>query len=167
MKKWVCLLLCGLLILSLAACGTEKTDGRQDGDAQEAQPVNLKATAEEALKSLEGADVILFPEENAETIESLYPGLTTVATKQLVVYLPPVVGNACELVMAEAASPADAEHIRAIMQERVDTAANDTAYPDNAEGWKNNALVTVKGNDVVMAVLPDGVEMPAAFKAEF
>ena len=69
--------------------------------------------------------------------------------------------------MAEAASAADAERIRSILQNRVDAAANDTAYPENAAGWKNNAVVTVNGNYVVMAVLPDGVEMPAAFKAEF
>lgn len=61
MKKWVCLLLCGLLILSLVACGTEKSDGQQDGDAQEAQSANLKAAAEEALKSLEGTDNIIRP----------------------------------------------------------------------------------------------------------
>ena len=111
--------------------------------------------------------MILLPEENQETIESLYPGLTAVATKQLVVYLPPVAGNACELVMVEAASPADAETVRGILQNRVDSAANDTVYPDNAEGWKNGAVVTVNGNYVVMAVLPSGVEMPAAFKAQF
>ena len=72
-----------------------------------------------------------------------------------------------ELVMAEAASPADAETVRGILQNRVDSAANDTVYPDNAEGWKNGAVVTVNGNYVVMAVLPSGVEMPAAFKAQF
>ena len=145
----------------------EKADesGQSGGDTQ--QSVDLKKAAEDALKPLEGTDVVLFPEENAETLDSLYPGLTAVATKQLVVYLPPVVGNACELVMAEAASAADAERIRSILQNRVDAAANDTAYPENAAGWKNNAVVTVNGNYVVMAVLPDGVEMPAAFKAKF
>ena len=167
MKKWISLLLCALLVLSLAACGMEKADesGQSGGDTQ--QSVDLKKAAEDALKPLEGTDVVLFPEENAETLDSLYPGLTAVATKQLVVYLPPVVGNACELVMAEAASAADAERIRSILQNRVDAAANDTAYPENAAGWKNNAVVTVNGNYVVMAVLPDGVEMPAAFKAVF
>ena len=104
MKKWISLLLCALLVLSLAACGMEKADesGQSGGDTQ--QSVDLKKAAEDALKPLEGTDVVLFPEENAETLDSLYPGLTAVATKQLVVYLPPVVGNACELVMAEAAS---------------------------------------------------------------
>ena len=102
MKKWISLLLCALLVLSLAACGMEKADesGQSGGDTQ--QSVDLKKAAEDALKPLEGTDVVLFPEENAETLDSLYPGLTAVATKQLVVYLPPVVGNACELVMAEA-----------------------------------------------------------------
>ena len=49
----------------------------------------------------------------------------------------------------------------------MDNAANDTAYPENAPAWKNNSAVTVNGNYVVMGVLPEGVTLPAAFKAEF
>ena len=88
-------------------------------------------------------------------------------TKQLVVYWPPVVGFGCELVMVEVTNGADAETIRGILQQRVDNAANDTAYPENAPAWKNNSAVTVNGNYVVMGVLPEGVTLPAAFKAEF
>lgn len=168
MKKLLSLLLCAVMVLSLAACGGDKTpQNDNDQPSDPAQSVELKKVAEDAIASIDSEDVILLPEENHETIESLYPGLTAVATKQLVVYLPPVAGNACELVMAEAASPADAETVRGILQARVDSAANDTVYPDNAEGWKNGAVVTVNGNYVVMAVLPSGVEMPAAFKAQF
>ncbi len=140
MKKLLSLLLCAVMVLSLAACGGDKTpqnDNDQPGDT--AQSVDLKKVAEDAIASIDSEDVIL----------------------------PPVAGNACELVMAEAASPADAETVRSILQNRVDSAANDTVYPDNAEGWKNGAVVTVNGNYVVMAVLPSGVEMPAAFKAQF
>lgn len=168
MKKLLSLLLCAVMVLSLAACGGDKTpQNDNDQPSEPAQSVDLKKTAEDAIASIDSEDVILLPEENQETIESLYPGLTSVATKQLVVYLPPVMGNACELVMVEAASPADAETVRGILQARVDSAANDTVYPDNAEGWKNGAVVTVNGNYVVMGVLPSGVEMPAAFKAQF
>lgn len=171
MKKLLCMLLSVLLVLSLVACGgTEKVDQEPPvggDDAAQTQSVDLKAAAEEAIAAISSDDVVLFPEENPEAIESVYTGLTAVETKQLVVYLPPVLGNACEIVMVETANAADAETVRGILQSRVDTAANDTAYPENAEGWKNNAVITVNGNYVVLAAMPDGIELPAALKAEF
>ena len=69
--------------------------------------------------------------------------------------------------LVEVANSADTETVRSILQQRVDNAANDTAYPENAPAWKNNSAVTVNGNYVVMGVLPEGVTLPAAFKAEF
>lgn len=171
MKKWICMLLAAMMVLSLAACGeTEKdnpADPAGDDGAEQVQSIDLKAAAEEAIAAIASDEVVLMPEENTDAIEALYPGLTAAASKQLVVYLPPVVGNACEVVLAEAASSTDAETIRSILQKRVDDAANDTTYPENAEGWKNRAVVTVNENYVVMAVLPEGTELPAAFRAEF
>ena len=82
-------------------------------------------------------------------------------------YCPPVVGFGCELVTVEVTNGTDAATVRGILQKRVDNAANDTAYPENAPAWKNNSAVTVNGNYVVMGVLPEGVTLPAAFKAEF
>ena len=69
--------------------------------------------------------------------------------------------------MVEAESAADAEIVRQSFQARVDSMANDTTYPENTPAWKNNSAVTVNGNYVVMGVLPEGVTLPAAFKAEF
>lgn len=159
MKKWICLLLAALLALSLAACGGTKQDDadNKSGDEPGQQSVDLKQVAEDALAAISNDDVVLIPEENPEVIESLYPGLTAVETKQLVVYLPPVTGNACEIVMVETANAADAETVRGILQTRVDNAANDTSYPENAEGWKNHAEVTVNGNRVTLVALPESV----------
>ena len=70
--------------------------------------------------------------------------------------------KAGELVMVEVTNGADAETVRGILQQRVDNAANDTAYPENAPAWKNNSAVTVNSNYVVMGVLPEGVTLPAA-----
>lgn len=171
MKKWICMLLAAMMVLSLAACGeTEKdnpADPAGDDGAEQVQSIDLKAAAEEAIAAIGSDDVVLFLTENPDEIESVYAGLTAVETKQLVVYLPPVLGNACEIVMVETANAADAETVRGILQARVNTAANDTTYPENAEGWKNNAVITVNGNYVVLAAMPDGIELPAALKAEF
>lgn len=157
MKKGLTLLLALTMMFSLVACGAKEP----------VESVDLTAVAAEAAAVIESSGSVMFPEENPDMIESLYPGLTAVETKQLVVYMPPVVGFACEIVMVEAASEADAETVRGILQARIDTAADDTAYPDNAAGWKNNAQVFVNGTYVVLSALPDGVERTPAMKAEF
>lgn len=159
MKKLCCIVLTALLVLSLAACG--KATPQEDSKS-----VDLKQAAEDAIASL-GDEVVLFPVEDTAEIESLYPGLTAVETKQLVAYQPPVSGYGCELVMVEVANSADTETVRSILQQRVDNAANDSTYPENAPAWKNNAAVTVNGNYVVMGVLPEGMALPDAFKAVF
>ena len=159
MKKLCCIVLTALLVLSLAACG--KATPQEDSKS-----VDLKQAAEDAIASL-GDEVVLFPVEDTAEIESLYPGLTAVETKQLVAYQPPVSGFGCELVMVEVANSADTETVRSILQQRVDNAANDSTYPENAPAWKNNAAVTVNGNYVVMGVLPEGMTLPDAFKAVF
>ena len=157
MKKMLCLLLCAVTVLFLAACGKEAAP----------KEVDLKTAAAEAVAVVEAAGEVLFPEENPEVIESLYPGLTGMELKQLVVYLPPIIGFPCEIVMVEAADEDDAMEICAILQNRIDKAADDTTYPENAEGWKNSAEVYRSGPFVVMTALPAGVERTPAMKAEF
>ena len=171
MKKWICMLLAAMMVLSLAACGgnqnPQQENGTQQGDTQQnEQTVDLKQAAEDAIATL-GDEMPLFPVEDAAELEGLYPGLAAVETRQIVAYQPPVSGFGCELVMVEVASAAAGETVRGILQQRVDSMANDTTYPENTPAWKNNSAVTVNGNYVVMGVLPEGVTLPAAFKAEF
>ena len=171
MKKLICMLLATVMVLALAACGggsnTPAEDNKNDPQQDpQTQSVDLKQVAADAVAALGDEYPMLLVEDTAE-LESLYPGLTAVETKQLVAYQPPVSGFGCELVMVEVANAADAETVRAIFQQRVDSIANDAAYPENAPAWKNNSAVTVNGNYVVLGVLPEGTGLPAAFKAEF
>lgn len=169
MKKLLCVLLAAVMVLALAACGGNDTPAGDNSDPQQdpqTQSVDLKQIAADAVAAL-GDEYPMFPVEDADQLESLYPGLTAVETKQLVAYQPPVSGFGCELAMVEVTNAADAETVRAIFQQRVDSIANDTAYPENAPAWKNNSAVTVNGNYVVLGVLPEGADLPAVFKAEF
>ena len=170
MKKLLCVLLAAVMVLALAACGggngTPAGDSSDPQQDQQTQSVDLKQVAADAVAAL-GDEYPMFPVEDADQLESLYPGLTAVETRQLVAYQPPVSGFGCELAMVEVANAADAETVRAIFQQRVDSIANDTAYPENAPAWKNNSAVTVNGNYVVLGVLPEGTDLPAAFKAAF
>jgi len=156
MKKILCAVLCLMMVLSLAACG--KT--------AETQSVDLAKVCEEAVATLDSSEAPLFPETSEDMLYSLYPDLQGITLKQWVLYAHPVTGAPCEVLMVEVGS-ADVDAAKAAIQSRVDTAANDTFYTDNAEGWKNNAKVSVSGNYVVMAVLPEGAEWPAAFEAQF
>ena len=168
MKKLLCVLLTAVMVLALIACGGDKTaqEGEDPQQDPSAQVVDLKKTAEDAVAAL-GDAYPMFPVESAEELEGLYPGLAAVETRQVVAYQPPVSGFGCELAMVEVANAADAETVRAIFRDRVDGFVNDTAYPENAPAWKNNSSVTVNGNYVVLGVLPEGVDLPPAFRGEF
>lgn len=170
MKKLLCILLAAVMVLALAACGgNDAPAANGDNDPQQepqTQSVDLKQTAADAVAAL-GDEYPMFPVEDAEELEGLYPGLSAIETKQVVAYQPPVSGFGCELAMVEVANAADAETVRGIFQARVDDFANDTAYPENAPAWKNNAAVTVNGSYVVLGVLPEDTDLPPVFKAEF
>lgn len=170
MKKLLCVLLAAVMVLALAACGgNDAPAANGDNDPQQepqTQSVDLKQTAADAVAAL-GDEYPMFPVEDAEELEGLYPGLSAIETKQVVAYQPPVSGFGCELAMVEVANAADAETVCGIFQARVDGFANDTAYPENAPAWKNNAAVTVNGSYVVLGVLPEDTDLPPVFKAEF
>ena len=158
MKKVLSLVLALLMFFSLSACGK---------DTASAQNVDLQKVCDEAIASLDGTDAVFFPASGEDEIFSVYPDLKTIDCKQMVAYFHPILGAPCEVVMLEVENDTDVETAQAALQSRIDLAANDTFYTDNAQGWKNNAAVYVNGNYVVLSCLPDGVEKPAAFKAEF
>ena len=157
MKKMISLLLILAALCTLAACGQKS----------EAKSVDLQKVCDEAIASLEGTDAVFFPSSGDDELYSVYPDLKGIDCKQKVAYFHPVLGAPCEVVMLEVTNSADVDAAKDALQSRIDQAAGDTFYTDNAEGWKNNAQVYVSGNYVVLSVLPNGVDKPAAFKAEF
>ena len=157
MKRTICLILALVLTVALVGCGKKDTEAN----------VDLAKVCEEAVNSVtENSELVFFPAAEGE-IKMVYPDLDSIACKQLVAYFPPVMGASYEVVMAEVENSADVDKVKAILQGRIDTIVNDTSYPDNAAGWKAGAAVYVNGNYVVLSVLPEGIEKPAAFKAEF
>ena len=68
-------------------------------------------------------------------------------------------GYACETLLVEVAEDS-VDAAKAILQACVDSAANDTGYPENAALWQSNAQVQVQGNCLCMIALPDGYTIP-------
>ena len=54
----------------------------------------------------------------------------------------------------------DVDAAKAILQDRIDSGANDTGYPENAVLWQNNAQIQVQGNCLCLIALPDGYTIP-------
>lgn len=120
-------------------------------DKPSAAAVDLKAfVADLAAKHGENfaanADVVEFGMHN-----DMYPGISDVATNQLVIMQPMMGAVVCEIALAEVADAADVETVKAIFQTRIDTQVDGGAwYPESIEGWKNNSRIVTNGNYVMM-----------------
>ena len=93
---------------------------------------------------------------NANVVEfgmhnDLYPGVSDIATNQLVIYQPMMGAVVCEIALAEVADAADVDAMKAIFQSRIDAQVDGGAwYPESIEGWKNNSRIVSNGNFVMM-----------------
>ena len=159
MKQLLSVLTLCALMLALTACGNG--NGASSGSGSSAGgEISFDAVYQGILDAQENADeLVFFPEESADAIESLYPGLSALNPVRLQLYLPPVTGYACEILLVEVAE-GDVDAARAILQARIDSAAGDTGYPENAVLWQSNAQVQVQGNCLCLIALPEGYTIP-------
>lgn len=162
MKRLFSLLTLCALMLALTACGgnNASSGGTSSGATSSGGEVSFDAVYQGILNAQENTDeLIFFPEEGADAIESLYPGLSALNPSRVQLYLPPVTGYACEILLVEVAE-GDVDAAKAILQDRIDSGANDTGYPENAVLWQNNAQIQVQGNCLCLIALPDGYIIP-------
>ena len=103
MKRLLSVLTLCALMLALTACGNG--NGASSGGGSSAGgELSFDAVYQGILAAQESTDeLIFFPEEGADAIESLYPGLTALDPTRLQLYLPPVAGYACEILLVEVA----------------------------------------------------------------
>ena len=110
---------------------------------------------------------------NANVVEfgmhaDLYPGITDINTKQLVIYQPMMGAVVCEIALAEVADAADVEAVKTIFQNRIDTQVDGGAwYPESIEGWQNNSRIVTNGNFVMMIAWQYCDEAVSAFNGLF
>lgn len=105
--------------------------------------------------------IVFFPETDAETINSFYPGLTDISLKQQEIYMPAITGFAQEIALVEVENSDDVEKVKEIFEKRIQQGKEEgTCDPGVNEIWERNATVQTKGNYVAMITLPDGYTIP-------
>ncbi len=157
MKKLLALLLALVFLTALAGCGENAADAK---GPEAGTPLSTFYQAVLDAQPEGAEELILFEESNPDLISSFYPGLLDLDLSQQAFYMPPIATAPCEIVLVEAKNSDDAQTVADIFQARIDDGADDTAYPENAAGWANNAQVQQSGNFVCMIVLPDGNTIP-------
>ena len=159
MKKIALYAVFAALCLLLSGCANPTL---KDVDLEKAYETGMAA-----IKKQVGDAPVMERETDAEILEMMYPGIGKIDVKQLVVYVSPMSAMPAEVVMIETKTANDAKKAEDIFKTRVETQSADSFYPTTVAQWKNTAKVTVNGNIVVMAVMPEGVALPQEFLAQF
>jgi hypothetical protein len=140
MKKLNILTLALLMIGLLTACG---------GKTETTKDVDLTAYYDTLAETYEWGDGYMVDIEG-EMLDSYYPGLSDISTKQFIAKMPIMSAVVNEVVLMECESEDDAASAAAILQDRVTTQAEGGAwYPESMEAWEK-AQVVQQGNYVAM-----------------
>ena len=164
MKKLFALLLVVAAVMSLAACGSKKTE--------EAKSADLTAFYEETVNGIiesvgEDNFPMMMPLEG-EMLDAFYPGLSEVALKQCVAVSPAMSAVAAEFVLVEVENAEDVEKVETILQTRIDDQiAGGAWYPATIEAWENNARLAVNGNNLMLVVWDDSDAIVESFNGLF
>ena len=141
MKRVLTFTMTLLLAMSLlTACGSS---GKQEPE------VDLTAYFTQMVKDA-GLDENYMTDLEGEMLESYYPGISDISTKQFLAKAPMMSGVVNEMVLMQCENEEDAGKASAILQERIDTQAEGGAwYPESMEAW-GNGQVSQHGTYVAM-----------------
>ena len=141
MKRVLTFTMTLLLAMSLlTACGNS---GKQEPE------VDLTAYFTQMVKDA-GLDENYMTDLEGEMLESYYPGISDIPTKQFLAKAPMMSGVVNEMVLMQCENEEDAGKAAAILQERIDTQAEGGAwYPESMEAW-GRGVVDQQGTYVAM-----------------
>ena len=133
MKRVLTFTMTLLLAMSLlTACGSS---GKQEPE------VDLTAYFTQMVKDA-GLDENYMTDLEGEMLESYYPGISDIPTKQFLAKAPMMSGVVNEMVLMQCENEEDAGKASAILQERIDTQAEGGAwYPESMEAWGNGQVI--------------------------
>ncbi len=196
-KKFLTLTLALALALSLAACGGKDAPA-QDGTPDDAPEVSAPETeapeteaSETPGESPKEIDLAAFyasltegeewpvlmslteDETMAEMLDSYYPGLSELSTKQCGVYVAAISAAVGEIALVEVENAGDVQAVEDIFQARIDYQVGDDTnpggawYPETIEGWKTKSQIVSHGNYVMLAVGDNAGAAAESFEALF
>ena len=133
MKRVLTFTMTLLLAMSLlTACGNS---GKQEPE------VDLTAYFTQMVKDA-GLDENYMTDLEGEMLESYYPSISDIPTKQFLAKAPMMSGVVNEMVLMQCENEEDAGKASAILQERIDTQAEGGAwYPESMEAWGNGQVI--------------------------
>ena len=133
MKRVLTFTMTLLLAMSLlTACGSS---GKQEPE------VDLTAYFTQMVKDA-GLDENYMTDLEGEMLESYYPGISDISTKQFLAKAPMMSGVVNEMVLMQCENEEDAGKAAAILQERIDTQAEGGAwYPESMEAWGRGQVI--------------------------
>ena len=156
MKRAICVLLAGMMTLSLAACG-----GKQSKN------VDLTAYFDSLVQS-QGWDENYMADMPDDMLDTYYPGLRDIETRQFIAKAPMMSAVVNEIVLMECTSPEDAQKAADILNQRVTEQADGGAwYPASMEAWEDAQVIS---NDRYVALLASSSHQSEAaelFNAKF
>lgn len=139
MKK-VLTLAFALMMLLLTACGGS---GKNDTPASDADLQSFYDALAEEFQWEEGYLVDI----EGEMLESYYPGLSEISTKQIIAKMPMMSSVVNEMVFLQCETEEDAEKAAEILQDRIDYQVGDENnpggawYPESIEAWKQGQVI--------------------------
>ena len=201
-KKFLALAMALTLTLSLAACGGKDAPAQDGGSPEVSAPGEEGAGSPEVSAPEGGEDApseaqteidlaafyetlraeSIWPElmsltedeTMTELLDSYYPGLSEIPTKQCGVYIAAISAAVGEIALVEVENAEDVQAVKDIFQARIDyqvgtdSAPGGAWYPASIEGWKTGSRIVSKGNCVMMVAFPSGADQIAAdFNKQF
>ena len=147
MKRFLTLMIAFTMLL-LTACG-----GNESGDAT-AFDADLQSFYDTLAEEYQWEDGYLVDIEG-EMLESYYPGLGEISTKQFIAKMPMMSSVVNEMVFLQCETEEDAAKAAEILQDRIDYQVGDENnpggawYPESIEAWKQGQVIQ-QGNYVAM-----------------
>ena len=155
------------LALALTACGSKDTAAP---DAGAAKDVNLTEFYDTLLEEHEWPALMAL---EGELLDSFYPGLSEISTKQCLVNAAAISAAVGEIALVEVENSEDVQAVKDIFQARIDYQVGDDGnpggawYPETIEGWKNGSQIVSSGNYVMLAVGDNAGEAVVCFNGLF
>lgn len=146
MRKWMTLALTALMLAGLlTACGGSSDGGNADVDVD----VDLEAFYADIEEGYDWGDGYMVDIEG-DMLDSYYPGLSDIKTKQFVAKMPMMSSVVNEMVFMQCETEEDASQAAAILQDRINVQAQGGAwYPESMEAW-SRGIVIQQGTYVAM-----------------